>query len=239
MKLAFNIDSKLWKFFDYAGDLVILNLLFVLTSLPVITIGASITAMDAVLFKRKEKRTDDIKKEYFREWKANFKNSTVIWLFLLSFIIFCAMNFQIAVHASAENRMKIFLIIGTALPAIVMTALYSFAMLARFENDLATTVSKAFFIGIMSLPYTVVILLILTASVLASIQTYATMLTAASVWLLIGFSGIGFLCCEMYYRAFRRFTREEDLPGDTLDAEMYACREQYRRQKKEGKRAQG
>ena len=55
MKFAFNIESKLWKFFDYAGDLVILNLLFVLTSLPVVTIGASITAMDAVLKNERKK----------------------------------------------------------------------------------------------------------------------------------------------------------------------------------------
>ncbi len=235
MKFAFNIESKLWKFFDYAGDLVILNLLFVLTSLPVVTIGASITAMDAVLFKMKEKRTDDVRREYFREFKANFKNSTIIWLFLLSFVLFCAMNFQMAAQADPEHRTKIFLTIGAALPVIVMTALYSFAMLARFENDLIATVSKAFFIGVMSLPYTVAVLLILTASVLASIQTYAAMLAAASVWLLIGFSGIGCLCCEMYYRAFRRFTLEKDLPQDTLDAEMYALRERYQQQKKTGK----
>lgn len=211
MKFAFQIDSKLWKFFDYAGDLVMLNLLFVLTSLPVVTIGASITAMDAVLFKMKEKRVDDVRKEYFRDWKANFKNGTVIWLFLVSFLLFCAMNFRIAAQADPDNRTKMFLIIGAALPVIVMTALYSFAMLARFENDLFTTVSKAFVIGIMSLPYTIVVLLVLTAAVVASIQTYAGMLAAASVWLLIGFSGIGFLCCDMFYRAFRRFTSQNDL----------------------------
>ena len=233
MKFAFNIDSKLWKFFDYAADLVLLNLLFVLTSLPVVTIGASVTAMDSVLFKMKEKRTDDVKKEYFREWKANFKNSTIVWLFLLSFVLFSAMNFRMAAKADPSNRTLIFLVIGSVLPVIVMTALYSFAMLARFDNDLLTTVSKAFLIGVMSLPYTAAVLLVLAAAVLASIQTYAAMLVAASVWLLIGFAGIGFLCCEMYYRAFRRFTFEKDLPKDTLDAEMYAQRERYRQQKAE------
>ncbi|MCI8892346.1 MAG: YesL family protein, partial [Eubacterium sp.] len=127
MKFAFNIESKLWKFFDYAGDLVILNLLFVLTSLPVVTIGASITAMDAVLFKMKEKRTDDVRREYFREWKANFKNSTIIWLFLLSFVIFCAMNFQMAAQAEPEHSAGH----GNVLPS---TATY-----AQLDHMLATS----------------------------------------------------------------------------------------------------
>ena len=77
MKFAFNIESKLWKFFDCAGDLVVLNLLFILTSLPVVTIGASVTAMDAVLFRMKEKQMDDVRTEYLRAFRSNFKNSTL------------------------------------------------------------------------------------------------------------------------------------------------------------------
>ena len=56
MKISFNMDSRLWRFFDYVGDLATLNLLFIVTSIPIVTIGASVTAMDSVFFKRKEDR---------------------------------------------------------------------------------------------------------------------------------------------------------------------------------------
>ncbi len=237
MKFAFNIDSKLWKFFDYAGDLVILNLLFILTSIPIVTIGASITAMNSILFKRREKRLDSVKDEYFRDFKANFKNSTIIWLIFLAFLFVCILNFNLVANINPENRNFIMIVIGAILAVMIMTVLYSFAMLARFDNDWLTTVMKAFVIGVMSFPYTIVIFLILAAGVLMSIQTYAAMLVASAVWIIIGFSLVGFLCCSMFYRAFRRFTFKEDLPEDTIDMEMYARRDYYREQKKKKKNA--
>lgn len=232
MKIAFNMDSKLWRFFDCVGDLAALNLLFIVTSLPIVTIGASVTAMNSVFFKRKEKRTDDVKKEYIKDFKANFKNSTIIWMIFLVFVITCGLNFIFISNTNPDNRNVLMILLGAVLAVMFMTTLYSFALLARFDNDWITTAAKAFVIGVMSLPYTVVIFLILTAAVVASIQSYASIIAAVAIWLLIGFSLTGYLCCMMFYRAFRRFTRKEDLPEDTIDEEMYALRDQYREQKK-------
>lgn len=232
MKISFNMDSKLWRFFDYVGDLATLNLLFIVTSLPIVTIGASVTAMDSVFFKRKEKRTDDVKKEYIQDFKANFKNSTIIWLIFMVFVFTCGLNFAYVSNVNPDNRNLVMIVLGALLAVMFMTVLYSFALLSRFENDWLTTVAKAFVIGVMSFPYTIVIFLILTASVIASIQSYASIMAAAAIWVLIGFSLVGNLCCMMFYRAFRRFTRKEDLPEDTIDEEMYNMRDQYREQKR-------
>lgn len=232
MRFSFNIDSKLWQFFDYAGDLVVLNLLFILTSIPIVTIGASVTAMNAVLFKKREKRIDSVKSEYFKDFKENFKNSTIIWLIFLTFVFVCGLNFIFITNTDPANRGMLLILIGAILAVMSMTVLYSFAMLARFENDWLTTVSKAFVINIMSFPYSVVIFLVLVASVLISIQTYMAILVASAVWMMIGFALVGYLCCDMFYRAFRRFTWKEELPKDTIDEEMYARRDYYREQKR-------
>ncbi len=232
MKISTGMNSRLWRFFDFAWDLAVLNLLFIATSLPVVTIGASITAMDSVFFKRKEKRTDDVKREYLNAFKENFKNSTIIWGIFLVFVLVCGLNFVLVSGTAPDNRNLIMILLGAVLAVMFITVLYSFAVLARFENDWMTTLVKAFAIGVMSLPYTVVIFLILTAAVVASIQTYASILASLAVWLLIGFSLTGYLCCMMFYRAFRRFTRKEDLPEDTVDGQMYAMLSQYREKKK-------
>jgi uncharacterized membrane protein YesL len=211
MKFKFDIDSKLWKFFDHVGDLVLLNLVFMLTSLPVFTTGASITAMDSVLFKIKEKRTDSPCKEYFNDFKANFKNSTIIWLGFLMFLFACILNFNLITNTNPDNRGVILVVLGAVFAVLFMTVLYSFAMLARFDNDLLTTISKAFAISIMSFPCTLSIFLVITAAFVVGIQTYLTLLVAASIWLIIGFALLGYFCCTMFYRAFRRFTWKEDL----------------------------
>lgn len=236
MNIIFNPNSALWRFFDYVGDLIILNLLFIFTSIPVFTIGASLTAMDSVLFKRRENRLDSVKDEYFSAFRSNFKGSTLIWLLFLVFLFVCILNFNLVTNTNAANRNVILIILGALLAVFFMTALYSFAMLARFENNWLDTVAKAFVISILSFPYTFVIFVTIVASVMVSIQTYLAILIAFGIWLIIGFALVGYLCCSMFYRAFRRFTNKEELPKDTLDSEMYARRDYYREQKLEKKK---
>jgi uncharacterized membrane protein YesL len=214
MKFAFNIDSKFWKFFDVAGDLVALNLFFILTSLPIFTIGASVTAMDSVIFKMREKKLEGIRKDYFSAFKENFKNSTIIWMVFLVYLFVCSLNLNLLYNTDPDSRGTILIILGAVTAVLAMVVLYSFAMLARFDNNLIETVSKALVISIMSFPYTLSIFVVGVAAFLAGLQTYLTILVAISVWLLIGFALLGYFSCMMFYRAFRRFTSKEYLPAD-------------------------
>ncbi len=217
MRLFFNIDSPIWRVMGFIGDLVILNLLFILTSLPVFTIGASITALTSVEFRMIEKRTDFVARDYFRAFKENFKNSTVIWLVYAAFLAVCVLNFNLVYNTDPANRNIIMIILGIALFFVTMTAMYSLAMQARFVNNLADTVVKAFMIGLSGWPYTIVMLLLMIVSAGVSVQTVGSIIIAVPVWLLIGFSGIGYLCNIMYLRIFRKVTAKEDMPKDGLN----------------------
>ena len=80
MNSIFNIESKFVQTLSMVGNLVILNLLWILTSIPIITIGASTTAMYAVVFKYADKSDDEVIKPYFKAFISNFKQSTLVWL---------------------------------------------------------------------------------------------------------------------------------------------------------------
>ena len=79
----FGIDSKFYEVVSRIADLVVVNLLFVLCSLPIITIGASTTALYGVTKKMAENREGYIFRNYFRLFKENFKQSTIMWSILL------------------------------------------------------------------------------------------------------------------------------------------------------------
>ena len=79
----FGIDSKFYEVVSKIADLVVVNLLFVLCSLPIITIGASTTALYGVTKKMAENREGYIFRNYFRLFKENFKQSTIMWIILL------------------------------------------------------------------------------------------------------------------------------------------------------------
>ena len=79
----FGIDSKFYEVVSKIADLVILNLIFVLCSLPIITIGASTTALYGVTKKMAGNREGYILKNFFQLFKENFRQSTVMWIILL------------------------------------------------------------------------------------------------------------------------------------------------------------
>ena len=82
-------------------------------------------------------------------------------------------------------------------------------MLARFDNDLKDTVSKAFVISMLCFPYTIVMLLLMGVGFLISIESLLHLLYAFAFWFLIGFGLVGYLCSGLFLRAFRRFTSIE------------------------------
>lgn len=232
MKFAFNINSPLWKFFDLVGDMIVVNVLFIITSIPVFTIGTAITAMNAVYFRRMEKRLEDrIYKEYFRAFKENFKQSVGIWLLFLAFFALCVMNVNAMYHVNPDGRALTLVVLGVLLAIVGMTVMYSLAMTARFENSFKDTIVKAFVIGVMNLPKTIMMVVIMAAAVILTVQTYLSMFIMAGIWLVVGFGALGYLFSILFMRAFRRFTAKEDLPEES----DFMIEEQQRRKRKKEK----
>ena len=197
----FKPEAPVWKFMELLLELVKLNLLFILTSLPIITVGASITAMDSVCFKIKEKRAGYITDDYFTAFRDNFKNSTIIWIVFLLYLGSLIMT----VNSGGLNR-GLMIVLGIATAIVLTVVIYALAMLARFDNGLTDTIVKASFIGIAGFPYIIVIFLMIASLVLATMTTYLTIFIALPMWILFGFSTVGYISAIFFLRIFRRFT---------------------------------
>ena len=186
-KLILDINSPLWRFMGFLGDLVCVNLLFLLTAVPVVTAGASVTAMNAVFFKLREKKDNGLVRDYFRAFAGNFCKSTVIWLLYLVFLAGCVLNFNAVFNTAFPQKKAVMILLGAV-------------------------------IFLLCFPYTIVMLLLMGVGFLISIESLLHLLYAFAFWFLIGFGLVGYLCSGLFLRAFRRFTRREDLedvmPGE-------------------------
>ena len=85
-----NIDSSVMRIMALLADLIILNTLFILTSLPLITIGASLCALQTSLQKILHQKRGSVIKNYFKSFSLNFRQATIIFIILslLTFILF-------------------------------------------------------------------------------------------------------------------------------------------------------
>ena len=79
----FNYDNPVWRFIGKLGDLIVLNILWTICSIPIFTIGASTTAVYYVTLKLVRDEDDSTIKAFFRSFKSNFKHpirtSPLVW----------------------------------------------------------------------------------------------------------------------------------------------------------------
>ena len=95
MNRLFNIDNPVMQFLSKMFDLVVLNLIFILSCIPVITIGASISALYYVCLKMLRGEDPYIWQNYWKAFRQNFKQSTIVWLLFLAAVVILGMDFYI------------------------------------------------------------------------------------------------------------------------------------------------
>lgn len=157
MKNVFGYEGPLFGFLDKFASLLWLNILWLVCCIPVFTIGASTTAMYYVALKMVKNEESYITKSFFKSFKQNFLQATVIWIALLVCAVLVALDLVIC----KDNTAGIFGVVNVAAYAVgfavLLVALYVFALLAKFDNTIKNTIKNAFFISILNFPYTLII----------------------------------------------------------------------------------
>ncbi|ULT58721.1 DUF624 domain-containing protein [Neobacillus drentensis] len=156
----FNINSKFSQFMSRLFDLVILNLIFIIMCIPVITIGINFTAMYYVSLKMINNEDTYIIRSYLKAFKENFKQSTSIWLILIAVggiitgDIYYTNNF---IKGIGSYSKYLFYFLGI-ISCFVM--LYVFPIQSKFSNKIKNTMINSLSMSIRHLPYTILIMAI-------------------------------------------------------------------------------
>ncbi len=188
MERLFNVDSKLFLFINKIVDLVILNLLFLITSLPIITIGASLKALCETALRLVNNTESYIVRNYFTAWKNAFKRSTVLWIFVLISACICGADLKI-LPLMPYTTIKLCL---AAIQFTILFLLYGIMLFYNFISDtyfqnFSQTLKIALFLSLKYLPYT---LLCICITMLPF--TLAILFPQINQWILSCFVTIGF-----------------------------------------------
>ena len=209
MNGLFAPDSRFMRYLNRFADLMILNLLFLLTSIPIFTIGASLTALYSVCFHLGMDREGSTFRDYFAAFKENFRQATSLSLLLLLWlmgtggaaVIFCFM---------AGWMHYLFVPFAVLFIVVVLVASYVFPLLSRFENRTATTLKNAALLSLGYLPRSIIIGAInLFPFVLLAVDLL-TFLKAGFAWLIIWFSAAAYRNCLLLKRVFAPYLEEEN-----------------------------
>lgn len=193
MSKLFRMDSPLMRFLTKIADLMVLNILFCVTSIPLITIGASWTALYSVTLKMVRDEEGSVSRSYFRSFRQNFRQATLLWLGVLVVLTLLVLDIRV-LNGMAGGTAPGLLRVGVEILALlgIMVLQYLFPSLARFEASLADTLKNACMMALAHLPKTALMTAAAVGAVWITLINNTTIAVGLMVWPLIGFSLMAF-----------------------------------------------
>ncbi len=199
-----DLDSPLMRGLSKMADVVWLNILTVVCCLPIITIGAAMTAQHYVVLKMVRNEEGYITRSFFKSFKENFKQATCIWLIFLAFIIMFAVDIYIFMYSDIKFPRIMMIVVCAMAILVALVLVYVFPVLSRFDNSVKNTILNAFKIAIISLPKTILMVIIYALPTVAVCLSFRLVPIAA----LFGCSGTAYLCAMLYNGVFKKFEPE-------------------------------
>ena len=186
------MDNIFIRILSRIFDLIVLNILWAVFCLPIVTIGASTTALYSVTLKMVVNEEGYLIRDFWRAFKRDFKQSTSIWLLLLVLGIFFGIDFVIVRRWPGVGGQIGVFVLGIAGLLYGLVLLFVFPLIAKFENTMLQMIKNALLIPVSRFPYIILCLLMTGMCVGLTFMNSTTVLIGSVVWTLIGGSVLAY-----------------------------------------------
>ncbi|MCR5147423.1 MAG: YesL family protein [Eubacterium sp.] len=213
LRTIFSPDNPVWRFFILVGKIWWLNILWLVCSLPIVTIGASTTAL---IYSCMKLRADEgyTTNNFFKSFKENFRQSTVLWLIYL--VVGAVIGFGLIFwNHSTIPVAKIAWAVMLALAILYSISLmYVFAIQSKFVNTIKDTIIYSVLMAFANLKNTILIFMVLAGVVLANLFS---VFLVNFITLNLGFAIVTYLISFHYQIVFERYIPDTDREESYLD----------------------
>lgn len=204
MSEIFTTDNMAIRILNRIGDILILHFLWLLCSLPIVTIGASTTALYYTAMKAVKYEDGYVARRFFKSFKENFRQSTIIWLIMLFAGFLCGwyLSYSIETHNSV---LTMFSTILTCVYTFIL--IYVFPLQSKFDNKITVTIRNAFLLSVKNFPWT--LLMIVALGLIGLFSYFYTIVLFIVV--ICGAGVYGYLTAFIFNRVFLPYLPDE--PG--------------------------
>lgn len=187
MRQFFSQESPLIQGLTWLADIILLNLLFLSSSLLIVTGGTAITAMYYVTLRR-IRQEGTLWKDYWCAFRNNWKSATPIWLAVLLSGLILMLSFYFYLSASFSGSKVVLFLLGILTFCWGGVSIWSFVFLSHFEGTVLQTIQNAFRCSIIFFPKTVLLIAINIAPLVVLIAYTKEFLQLGVIWLTIWFA---------------------------------------------------
>ena len=205
MNSVFGENGFVYRIINKLVDLLVLNVVYILTCIPIFTIGAANTALYCVTLKMSKNEEGYIVKQYWKALKSNFKKSTIIWLFFLMIFIVLGLDFNLISGDYFEMKEIMFAITCAVFILVMIPFSYIAPQIAVFENTVNNYLKNAVIISMTRIGYTIPIVCLNFIPFILLFLGGEWLEVGSRVMIMIGCSAIAYMNSFLFHKVFLRY----------------------------------
>ncbi len=197
----FKLDSPLMTILNKVADILILNIIFIIACVPIVTIGAAFSAAYYIGFKMVKDEESYIVRGFFKAFKDNFKQATIIWLILMVVLGVLFADFRIMAYSGIEFAAWMKVAMGAVTLFVVIGISFVFGLQARYTNTIKNTLRNSFLMALSHLPTAVLLIGVYAVPVLLAYFLPRLM----PIYALLAVGGILYFQSFLLLRVFHKY----------------------------------
>lgn len=200
------IFLKMHRFLTQIFDLILLNFLIIILSIPIFTIGINLTSAYYVLIKRERQTDSYLLKDFFHAFKENFVQVTFIWISIFTLFVISVLLF---INGGVSNIIFNILAILIAIVALFIF-IYVFPILSNYYFSIREVLATSLYISIKNWKQTMLLIIVNLAPILLCIKYPHIFLTVGiTTSLFLGFSITLLINTKILVPIFNRMIEEK------------------------------
>ena len=185
MKKWFDMDSPIMQGLSRLADMVMLSALWFVCCLPIITIGASTTALYYVTMKTAREEELRIAPAFFQAFKNNFKQATAMNVIFLIVGLVLLLDCWIMLGSEGSMGMLICAAFLAMFVWLLCIAFYAYPLQAQFFNTVKQTLINAAILSMRKFATTVIVFILNMLPVILGFISLPVVVRTLPVWILL------------------------------------------------------
>ena len=209
MGVFLNPDSKFFAFLSNLANLIILNLLWIVCCLPVVTIVPATSALYYVTSKIVKKEDPYIIRSFFYAFVQNLKQGMILTVIFAVLIGILYVDMQVLQSFLSGFHLVLLLAFYALCVLVAVTAAYVCPLLSRFHNTVGATLKNSLIIGLTHPIKTITVLALDVIPMIMFLQWPNYVIATIFLWVLIGFSAIALVNSVIFSKLFTKYEPEK------------------------------
>lgn len=210
MNRLFNLDNPFMQFLFRVSDLIILNLIFLLSCIPIFTIGASISALHSVCLKIVRGQESYMWQGFWKAFRQNFKQGTVLWI--ISIVIFFVIHMDFTILNAGDHPLfgYVKVALGSVTAVLFSMFIYVFPIISHFRCTIRQAIKNSLFMTIGHLPFSILLVVMYGLIFFLATLNVKMLALVIAVATICGFSVVTLTACIIFDRIFKKYEPEQE-----------------------------